>query len=1038
MLREFQNSVACCLFVYCSLCIISNTAAQYNEADFVRYTVKDGLSHNYINCLQQDDNGYMWIGTDIGLNRFDGYSFKKFYQGSANLRLPSSKIVKLKLFNKRLGIISRGGFQVLNTKDLTATDYFIPDSTSFITYRNAVWDAVQLPDNSFAITTAVGFNVFEQPGKITFRHDAYQPGDIGNKRIFYGRNIFRVTDAEYLVYSEDDKLSLYNSQQKKLRPISGDEKNWAAFQPPGQKGIPGWVVHAAISPNEFIFIYSRKDSIVYYDHIRKKLTRSLLPFSTSKELSWESKIVPLSDTSFAINSGLNGFYLFTLDRVTGNIIGKPEKLLPSYKINCLFLDHEKRVWIGTAKGLLQQRIHKPLLKTYSYYSPTDPSTRGFQCAYRHGSKLYLGRYTRRNGLVIIDTATMKEEKRIVFYSKDDPHNEIISMQMYHPDTLWLGSNAGIVWFDTKSERYGMVLNNKEQKKYNAFIMLAPAGKDGYAWFCSVLNGIAGRYYIPTRKFTFYDENTQPALPFKNVKSITYDAFGDVWIGGHALARWNNSKQQFDTMLQVYGGANKYNDDILVITADTIGSLWLHNVENGLLEYRIKEHRFISYTMKDGLPATALDCFSPIINNKLWIGSANHLTQFDIKKKNALVYDYRDGFPDESPRSRIIYFDAPAHCFYLFCIDYVLKFPEQTSTTTTGDIDLLLQEFSVNNKSSIHHPTDTIRLKYSENNLSLQFATIDFESAYSYRFDYRINNSTWIPLGIQRSINLNELHPGTLHLQLRATAKTGQQQIKELTLIITPPFWKTRWFMLIMAVLLATLALTLFRKRIKGIRKEANINKQLAEYEIKALHAQMNPHFIFNALNSIKEMILEDQKHNASRYLSKFAQLIRMSLDQSRQTFITLQQTIDHLEHYLEMEQLRFADFNYTISVGNNIQPGEIRIAPMLIQPIVENAIWHGLMHRDNGKQLCIRFHTEENRLVCEVEDNGIGINASLKSKSISRAAHRSMGIENIRHRIAVLNEKYKLSYKLDIKDMQEIPGAARTGTIAILSLPIQQ
>jgi LytS/YehU family sensor histidine kinase len=207
--------------------------------------------------------------------------------------------------------------------------------------------------------------------------------------------------------------------------------------------------------------------------------------------------------------------------------------------------------------------------------------------------------------------------------------------------------------------------------------------------------------------------------------------------------------------------------------------------------------------------------------------------------------------------------------------------------------------------------------------------------------------------------------------------------------------------------------------------------------MKALHAQMNPHFIFNSLNSIKGMILEDQKHNASRYLSKFAQLIRLSLDQSKQTFITLQQNIEHLEHYLEMEQLRFADFCYDIDVEDGLNRYEIKIAPMLIQPIVENAIWHGLMNQQGPKQLRLNFYQQNQRLICEIEDNGVGMNASLKNKSGSLFTHHSLGIGNIRQRISVLNEKYNIRYRLDINDKEDIMGSEGSGTIAIISLPLE-
>src|SRR5438045_2485451 len=154
-----------------------------------------------------------------------------------------------------------------------------------------------------------------------------------------------------------------------------------------------------------------------------------------------------------------------------------------------------------------------------------------------------------------------------------------------------------------------------------------------------------------------------------------------------------------------------------------------------------------------------------------------------------------------------------------------------------------------------------------------------------------------------------------------------EQTTELSIMIAPPFWKTWWFISIIAGMIIAGIYILYRRRINQIQDKANIDKQLMELEMKALHAQMNPHFIFNCLNSIKEMILHDEKQNASRYLSKFAQLIRITLEESRQPLITVKQCVDHLVQYLDMEKIRFAEFNYNIDIEPELAVNEIHIAP---------------------------------------------------------------------------------------------------------------
>jgi ligand-binding sensor domain-containing protein/two-component sensor histidine kinase len=1040
------------LFFFLLVIFIHHPAsAQYDEKDFVRYTVKDGLSDNYITCLQQDYRGYIWAGTDIGLNRFDGNSFKNFYQGNTSLPLLSGNIRELKLFeNNRLGIISRGGFQLLNTNNFSLQNYFIPDSTAFTTQLNAAWDAVQLSNQSFAVTTASGFYVFNKPGEVVFRYDAYSLKDIGKKRIFYGRDILSINDKELAVYTDEAGLAYYNAEKKLFRNINPNEYDpiaigWKIFSHPVNTVDEKLVTKYPLSKHEFIFTFHLKDSIVFYNHALKKAVTSPLPFRSSVELSWESKIEMLNDSAFAINGGSYGFYIMHLNRQTGRITCDGKKFLSSYKITGLFLDKDKRLWAGTSEGLLQQKLNPSFVSSYHFGpAPGDVLTGGFMSAYSYKDKLYAGRYSLNKGLVILNKSTMQLEKQIDFYGGNNGWNEILSMEMYHADTLWLGTNAGLLWFDTKTNHYGKVFDEKKYPRSSGMsVILSPANKDGYAWMCGELQGLVVRYHIASRKFTLFTSTTQPALPFDRVKSIVYDSYGDVWIGGHSLARFNTKLQAFDTLLTVYGGANKFNDDILTLSADNNGSLWLHNANNGLLEYRIKEKRFEAYTMKDGLPSDVLTSFSPIIDNTLWLGSNNHLSEFDTRTKKVIVYDQQDGLPEHKPSGRRIYYDLENNLLYLCSGEYITKIPAQQYQTADYSSNLLLQELIVNNKKSFFNAADEIQLKYSENNLLLNYTIVDFEKS-NYQFAYKINNAeNWNDLGSQRNLNLNNLQPGKYLIQLKATGKSGNEKIKEFALVIQSPFWKTVWFLTVCGLLLAWLLYYLYRSRIKQVRQKADIDKLLAQTEMKALHAQMNPHFIFNSLNSIREMILSNENKEASHFLGKFAQLIRITLNQSGESFISLRNTIDYLHRYIEMEQIRNSYFTCRILADEELDQDETVLPPMLIQPFIENAIWHGTTGAIKNININIDFkkttgsRVENNRLVCIIDDNGIGIEHSFKLKNSDDTMHNPVGIDNIKNRIRLLNEKYKLKCNLTIEDKTKLTGCTETGTLVTLQLPLE-
>jgi LytS/YehU family sensor histidine kinase len=190
------------------------------------------------------------------------------------------------------------------------------------------------------------------------------------------------------------------------------------------------------------------------------------------------------------------------------------------------------------------------------------------------------------------------------------------------------------------------------------------------------------------------------------------------------------------------------------------------------------------------------------------------------------------------------------------------------------------------------------------------------------------------------------------------------------------------------------------------RKQAELQKQTSELEIQALRSQMNPHFIFNCLNSINLFILKNETETASDYLTKFSRLIRMVLNNSKHKYVTLNEELDCLELYIQMEQLRFNhSFLYKIKCSADIDAEEMLVPPLLLQPFVENAIWHGLMNKENGTgNLGISLQLKDAILECIITDNGVGRKAAKELSSSSSPKHRSMGLQITKDRISLLDK----------------------------------
>jgi len=193
--------------------------------------------------------------------------------------------------------------------------------------------------------------------------------------------------------------------------------------------------------------------------------------------------------------------------------------------------------------------------------------------------------------------------------------------------------------------------------------------------------------------------------------------------------------------------------------------------------------------------------------------------------------------------------------------------------------------------------------------------------------------------------------------------------------------------------------------------------------LKSLRSQMNPHFIFNALNSVNHFIAQQDERAANKFLSEFSQLMRLVLENSQEDFIPLQQEQDILSLYLKLEHYRFRDkFDYTIDVDASLNTEAMEVPPMLIQPYIENAVWHGLRYREEKGHLSLRFIKDNGQLVVEVKDNGIGRKQSAALKTAQQKKHRSTGLKNIRERLDILNKVYKTHYRVAIDDLPEGSG----------------
>jgi len=240
--------------------------------------------------------------------------------------------------------------------------------------------------------------------------------------------------------------------------------------------------------------------------------------------------------------------------------------------------------------------------------------------------------------------------------------------------------------------------------------------------------------------------------------------------------------------------------------------------------------------------------------------------------------------------------------------------------------------------------------------------------------------------------------------------------------------------LLMALLIAFI---LYRSNKIRMQHEIVLQQHKAsELEMQALRAQMNPHFIFNSLNSINMFILENNKLQASEYLSKFSRLVRLILQNSQEAFIPLERELEALQLYLELESLRFEyKFEYKIAVDNEVDTTMLKVPPLIIQPYAENAIWHGLMHKKEKGHLEIELYNEEEIFFCKITDDGIGRKKATELKSKSASTHKSMGMRITSDRIAMLQQQKQNGTSISITDLV-LSNGNPGGTEVLIKIPL--
>jgi len=342
-------------------------------------------------------------------------------------------------------------------------------------------------------------------------------------------------------------------------------------------------------------------------------------------------------------------------------------------------------------------------------------------------------------------------------------------------------------------------------------------------------------------------------------------------------------------------------------------------------------------------------------------------------------------------------------------------------------------------------TSDLALRKDQRDITFQYVLpnpLD-PAAVTYQYMLEGYDKDWITTE-QRRVRYPQLPGGAFSFKVRAREGNGQSWTTITSLAVHIPkrlseFW---WFWFILGGLFLTTAYLLYRYLIARAKKEerlkADFEHQVSEIQMQALRAQMNPHFLFNSLNSIKYFAISKSKDETAAYLSKFSMLVRAILNNSKSRTISLKDELDALQLYIEIEHLRLdGKFDYHIDIDSGIHIKQAQIPPMILQPYVENAIWHGLMHKDGRGRLLVQVKDMGHQIQCIIEDNGIGRLKASEFRGKQTDHKKSVGMQITSDRIALINRIYHIDTQVHVIDLMDEKGMA-TGTRVVINVPLIQ
>ena len=956
------------------------------ENPFIKnYTIHEGLPTNKIIHACQDSDGFIWFTTYAGVVRFDGKNFVHF---SMDDGLSDNMVFRIKEDNTgRLWFMNRNGtvnfyqnntiYNENNTSFLNSlkSDFYIidffQDEDSTLYFYNNVSEVFVVKNDEFVDYRNFGFNNPNYIGGLQYFNKS-----LGNNfSLWTSQGIFQISDI-------DDSLQIH------LQPVSTE------------KVFP-------LSKNECIsldrqgFIHLHNNTNLVKKNIVQSETKHVNTINFDQEgLIWvgtyDKGVYCYRDDSLLLNLEIKQIQNILIDNENNIWITSDESGI--YKINRSILDYyfiNSDSFLGKGLKDLAPAKNQNMLATNGSFLFIIHNKKSYPVKQKINCDILNNIYQLKNNTVITNgpgtNMFLIENVEININNNSVTHGSYIEWFNYRIKDITVDSNEDFIFSFLNDD---ILFLERTDGKYLYYVGNLNKGR---------INSI---FYTNKNELVVNTtENYKIVLDsLKKNKLVTIPNETFELLNGKIIS--SHLKIDSDNELFNVQDKNIYllNNQVFYEITKEIRSQ---------IDYRIIDMAYADSTLFFFTAKTLYYISNPckIINNK-----PIKLNRLNIEFNNINDIICQDNTLHIASDDGLTYIPIED------CVDAMIQSPK--SYFNKVFLDDIEYDFSSN----------MVELK-NNNRLSIEFASLNFSSFpsnYSYMLEGIENN--WIQGDETRVVYLN-LSPGNYTFKLRSRKNTEEYgKTIELPIIVHPTFFQrtaTKIILILLSLTIISLIILLIYKN--QIRKKET-ESQLTTLEHKALQSMMNPHFIFNSLGSIQRYLLQNKAVEASTYLSQFARLIRQNMNSLRSNFISVEDEIERLRNYIELEKFRMDNkFDFIIEVDNNLDGDEIGIPSMIVQPFIENAIWHGVSTLPVKGKIKVSFNCkDEKSITIIIEDNGVGIN---KTEAFSKSGHNlNMGVSITERRLNLIGQKIGTNAGITYEEL--IPGTKYPGTKVILTVPI--